>query len=95
MVLAGLVVALLYLYIGGGDGFYVQWKLSREIDRLERQNSLFRDQNEQLRQQIARLKGDMAYLERIARERYGMARPGERVYRVVPPPENRQKAEDE
>ncbi len=42
-------------------------------------------ENTRLRRQIERLKSDLLYIERVARERYGMARPGERVYRVIPP----------
>jgi cell division protein FtsB len=95
VLLAGLVVGLLYLYIGGSDGFYVQWRLSREIGRLEHQNALIREQNERMRQHIVRLKSDLSYLERIARERYGMARPGERVYRIIPWPGNGKGGGDE
>ena len=34
--------------------------------------------------EIRRLRDDTLYIERIARERYGFARPGERVYKITP-----------
>jgi len=77
-------LVLLYLFIGGSDGFYVQWRLRREIAALEQDTLRLKRENELARRQITRLERDMGYVERIARERYGMAHPGERVYRVLP-----------
>ena len=54
---------------------------ARELDRLTEENAGLEAENE-------RLKGDVeqgldaATVERVAREQYGMRRPGERVYRV-------------
>jgi cell division protein FtsB len=39
------------------------------------------EENERLRQEIEALRSDPAAIERTARERLGMARPGETVYR--------------
>ncbi|HOT37182.1 MAG TPA: septum formation initiator family protein [Candidatus Latescibacteria bacterium] len=83
---AAVVVVVAALFWGGGDGFFVQWEVSREIAALEKENALIRVQNAQLRDHIRRLDSDMSYIERIARERYGMALPHERVYRVIIPP---------
>lgn len=84
--LVAFTVVVAALFWGGGDGFFIQWEVSKEIAALERENALIRVQNEQLRSHIQRLDSDLAYIERIARERYGMALPKERVYRVVIPP---------
>jgi cell division protein FtsB len=51
-------------------------KLQRQVAELERRQAL-------LEQSIARRESDPRVLERLARERYGMARPGETVYRIV------------
>ena len=52
------------------------WKLERQVAQLERRQEL-------LQHSIERRENDPAVLERLARERYGMARPGEKVYRIV------------
>jgi len=75
---------LLYLFLGGSDGFYAQYRMSREVRSLRNENMRLRMQNERMRAHIVRLQRDMDYIERVARERYGMARPSERVYRVLP-----------
>ena len=81
----GAVVAVLaWLFIGGSEGFYAQWRMGGEVDELRGDIAALRLENQALREQIERLKNDMEYLERIARESYGMARPGESVYRVLP-----------
>lgn len=78
------LLIIVWLFVGGSDGFWAQWRMSRDIDALRRENAELRVQNIRLREQITRLQSDMQYIERIARERYGMAQPGERVYRIVP-----------
>ena len=82
--LAGAVV-LVYLFVGGSDGFYVQWRVSREIDELRSEIAAMEAQVVREEDLIERLQNDMQTIERIARERDGMVRPGEQVYRVVSP----------
>jgi len=57
---------------------------ARELDRLTLENEQMAAENEQMEAQLARGLDD-ATLERVAREQYGMRRPGERVYRVESP----------
>ena len=49
-------------------------ELQAEIERLEQQNV-------QLRKESALLKEDSLYIERVARKKLGVARPGEVIYR--------------
>lgn len=44
-------------------------------------------------ERVATLQTD-AEIERIARDQYGLAKPGEEVYRVLPPPEDPVRAPD-
>jgi cell division protein FtsB len=57
---------------------------ARELDRLTVENEQIVAENEALNAQIERGLDDET-LERVAREEYGMRRPGERVYRVETP----------
>ena len=54
---------------------------ARELDRLTVENERLAAENEALAATAARGLDDET-LERVAREEYGMRRPGERVYRV-------------
>ena len=60
---------------------------ARELDRLSVENAQLAADNERLGAQIERGLDDET-LERVAREEYGMRRPGERVYRVETPAED-------
>lgn len=79
-----LLLLTVWLFVGGSDGFWAHWRMTRNIKALQRENAELRAQNIKLQEQITRLKLDSLYIERIARERYGMAQPGERVYRIIP-----------
>ncbi len=84
LLLSAVVVAAAYFALLGGEyGLF-------ELRRLERQQEVEAVRLEQLRAEVERLHlradslaDDPAALERIARERYGMIRSGERLYRFV------------
>jgi cell division protein FtsB len=48
-------------------------ELRSEIERMKKDNA-------RLSKEVSALKSDTAYLERIARDKIGLARPGEVVY---------------
>ena len=59
---------------------------ARELSRLSVENARLQAENEALAHQLdAGLNAEI--VERVAREQYGMRRPGERVYRVEAQPE--------
>ncbi len=53
------------------------------LHRLEHQLAELEMRNARLRAEIVRREKDPEAIERLARERYGMAYPGEKVYRIV------------
>jgi cell division protein FtsB len=59
-----------------------RFEQQRELAALKRQVALLQAQNEKLREDIARLKSD-EYIEQLAREKFGLAKPGEEAYIVV------------
>lgn len=75
------VIALLFVF-----GFPARSLLAQrhERARARAQLELLKDQNAKLERESKRLR-DNAEIERIARERYGLVRPGETPYVVVPP----------
>lgn len=76
-----LIVAT-YEFVGGDYGFYRILNQKRQIGLLKAEIQKMRADNEALRRHVALLENDPATIEKIARERYGMARPGETVYMV-------------
>ncbi len=75
-------VPLLAILTFGNRGILKRLELEGDVSTLH--ETLYRDRasGDSLRREIARIKADTAAVERLARERYGMVRPGESIYRV-------------
>ena len=67
----------------GERGLLHLWRLWGEQKKLDEANFLLQKENEVLRERIYRLRHDDLYLEKIAREDLGLARPGEIIYRFT------------
>jgi len=81
---AGVILfILLRVFVLQDEGVYQLFKLRGEIKELERRIATLENQNKELEQERDRLLNDPEYLERIARERFRMAKPGEKVFHVV------------
>ena len=63
-------------------GLFKLIKLQREHNKLNNSLMTLLEQQEKLREQITKLQTDNAYIEQVARERFMMVLPGEKVYRV-------------
>ena len=68
-----IAITLLIVFVFGDHGLFQLYKLNREI--------LISEKN--------RLENDLEYIEKLAREKYRMALPGEKVFKVVPKESNK------
>ncbi len=67
----------------GHNGLVRQMAVSAQNEELRTGNDSLRALLEGMRKQKRRLLKDSAYMEEIARTRFGMSRPGENVYRFL------------
>ena len=77
------VVVLLFLVLNR-HGVGRLHRLRAENDRLERKIATLQAQAKELMVERADLETDLAYVERLAREKYRMVKRGEKVFRVMP-----------
>ena len=82
--LLGGVSVLVYIFVFGDYGAYRIWKQKNEISRLQDRIDELLIKQEVLQKELELLKTDPEYLEKIAREDYGMVKKGEILYKVVP-----------
>jgi cell division protein FtsB len=75
------VIAAVY----GDHGLVDLLRMQREQHELEHTAFDLQQQNERLRERIRRLQSDDHYIEKLARERLGLVRKGEIMYRVTEP----------
>ena len=78
-----LCVTLLIIFIFGDHGLLQLYKLERERAKVQAQIAQLRKERERVMVEKNRLENDIQYLEKLARERYRMVKPGEKVFRVV------------
>jgi cell division protein FtsB len=63
-------------------------KLQQEKELNTRKIAQAMEQNKQLQQEVELLKTDPVYVERLARDRLNLGKPGEVIFRFDPYPEN-------
>ncbi|MDR9418514.1 septum formation initiator family protein [Gracilimonas sp.] len=59
-----------------------RWDLNSQKKELKERTEQLNADSEELKKKIEELENDPALLEKIAREEYGMRKPGETVYKV-------------
>jgi len=85
LVLIGLV------FIAGDVGLLKLWGAQREMKSLSAKITELESRNALLSAEIERLRSDPFTIEKVAREKYGYLRPGDKVYRIVTLPEKPEK----
>ncbi len=79
----GLLAALalmLFFLVFGEWGLVHYRRLVEERHLLEERSQALQRENELLREKIHRIRKDDRYLEKLAREEFGLAREGETIY---------------
>ncbi|HDR05430.1 MAG TPA: septum formation initiator family protein [Candidatus Marinimicrobia bacterium] len=82
MLVLGIIIAIVMLFISD-YGFLHYWKLNGENRQLRSKIEKLHEQELELEQLKGRLEHDTAYLEKLAREKYRMAKKNEDIYRVI------------
>jgi len=86
LILPTLLGLAVYYALFGGDYSLLELQRARsEINAQEQELTLLREEVEYLRARADSLQNDSATLERLARERFGMIRDGEVLYRMAEP----------
>ena len=75
-----------YLLSSGDGGVAKLWNQAGRIDILRKDIARLERENAQVAEEVKLLTDDQRTIERIARERYGMVKDNESVYRVYPGP---------
>lgn len=83
-ILLGALAALLVVFGTGPYGWINMIRINRRQAWLKRQLMVGMARNELLRREIKRVREDSLYLEALARERYGLVKPGDSSIRFYP-----------
>lgn len=78
-----IIAALIWLVVGGIDGAIHLYRLRTGVSAMEAELVRVNATVDSLQGEIRRLKSDTTHIERIARERLGMAGKNELIYKFV------------
>ncbi len=79
-----LVIGAAYFALFGGEYSLLELhRLRNDLEQEQVRLEQARAEIQRLEARVDSLESDSATIERIARERYGLIRPGERLYRFV------------
>jgi cell division protein FtsB len=80
---AVLLLALAATLFSGDQGIVALYRTWRQMQQLTDELKTSRRTIDSLNIEIRRLTNDTGYIERIAREKYGMARKNEKMYKFI------------
>ena len=81
LVLIGII--LVFIFIFGDHGLFQLYTLKKEQTNIQKKILQFREERQLLIEEKNRLENDLKYIEKLAREKYRMAKPGEKVFKVL------------
>lgn len=77
-----LSVGCVLLLLFSDRGFISLWNLKKEKVEIQQEINSLRQQIVSLEKEAEKLKFDEKYVEKIAREKFRMVKPGEKVFKV-------------
>lgn len=79
------LLAMMAFTVWGDRGLLSLWRTQRDLERLVREIEIIEQKNATLAHEAQRLRTDLGYIEKIAREELGLVRPGEIVLEFPDP----------
>jgi cell division protein DivIC len=78
------ILFLVWMLFFDSNDFITQYRMSRQLSILEQDKEHYLEKMAEVQQDREELMGNSELLEKFAREKYLMKRPGEDVFIVVP-----------
>jgi cell division protein FtsB len=83
--ITGAFVFIVISFFWGEFGFFRMWYLAKKIDRLEKDIRVLQVQRNDILWETDKIQNDPQYIQRYAVEKYGYARPDQKIIQFVPP----------
>ena len=74
---------LLITFFFGDHGIYHLYTIKSERNKIQKEIDFLREKRVVLENEKTKLKTDFKYIEEMAREKYRMAKKGEKVFKVI------------
>lgn len=77
-------LSLIIVFIFGDHGLLKLYKIKSQRKKIQTHIAQLRDEREKVEEKKNKIKNDINYIEKMAREKYKMVKPGEKIFKVVP-----------
>ena len=75
--------SLIIVFIFGDHGLLKLYKIKNERQVIQKRIASLREEREKLKGEKIKIENDLNYIEKIAREKYKMVKPGEKIFKVI------------
>tara|TARA_B100001248_G_scaffold257594_1_gene240410 strand:- start:1072 stop:1395 length:324 start_codon:yes stop_codon:yes gene_type:complete len=76
-------ISLVIIFIFGNHGVIELYQLSKKRQQIQKEIVILRQQKIDLEKEKSLLKNNKKHIEKLAREKYRMAKPNERIFKVI------------
>jgi len=77
-------LSLIIVFIFGDHGLLKLYKIKSQRKTIQAHIAQLRDEREKAKEIKSKIENDINYIEKMAREKYKMVKPGEKIFKVVP-----------
>ena len=77
-------MSLIIVFIFGDHGLLKLYKIKSQRKTIQTHIAQLRDEREKAEDKKNKIENDINYIEKMAREKYKMVKPGEKIFKVVP-----------
>ena len=77
-------LSLIIVFIFGDHGLLKLYKIKNQRKKIQTHITQLRNEREQAKEKKNKIENDLNYIEKMAREKYKMVKPGEKIFKVVP-----------
>ncbi len=78
-----LSIVFIIFFVIGDYGLYQIYLLHQEKNEIQEHITSLKANQDSLQTEISKLESDLKYIEKLAREKYRMAKHGEKIFRVI------------
>ena len=75
--------SLTIVFIFGDHGVLKLYNIKNERKMIQKKITELREEKEKLKSEKSKIENDLGYIEKIAREKYKMVKPGEKIFKVI------------
>ena len=76
-------ISLIIIFIFGDHGLIKLYKIKSQRKKVQNHITQLREEREKKKEEKNKIENDLEYIEKIAREKYKMVKPGEKVFKII------------